>query len=56
MGADHIVAEEQSITGSIGVVSAQIKLQGLFEKVGYNVERLSKGRFAEVSNVVYHDI
>ena len=48
MGADVIVAEEQSITGSIGVVTAKFNAKKLFEKVGYNVERISRGRFAEV--------
>jgi signal peptide peptidase SppA len=48
MGADHIVAEEQSITGSIGVVSAKFNASKLFKKIGYNVERLSRGRYAEV--------
>ncbi|CAM9257424.1 unnamed protein product [Chrysoparadoxa australica] len=48
MACDKIVADEQSITGSIGVVLTKFNLQELFKKAGYNVERISRGRWAEV--------
>ena len=33
-GADYIMAEETSITGSIGVIAQVLTLEGLFDKVG----------------------
>jgi hypothetical protein len=35
MGCNAIVAEETTITGSIGVVAILFKLRALFEKIGY---------------------
>jgi membrane-bound ClpP family serine protease len=37
MACDAIVAEDMTITGSIGVVSAKFNLQKLFEKIGVYV-------------------
>jgi len=34
MGCDAIVAEELTLTGSIGVVLAKFNLQGLLRKIG----------------------
>lgn len=35
MGCNAIVAEETTITGSIGVVAILFKLKTLFERIGY---------------------
>lgn len=41
--ADHIVAMPTTITGSIGVVSGKVALEGAFDKVGYNMESVEVG-------------
>jgi protease-4 len=43
MGADAIVAEPTTITGSIGVVSAKPVFEGLYGKVGMNAQSLERG-------------
>eukprot|EP01042_Synura_sphagnicola_P022417 gene22417-28551_t len=48
MACDVIVAEDLTVTGSIGVVTAKFNAKELFGKIGYNVELLSRGRFAEL--------
>lgn len=50
MGCQKIVAEPLSITGSIGVVTGKFNLSELYEKIGYNTETISRGRFAEILN------
>ena len=46
MGADAIVAEPSTITGSIGVVGGKLVLRGLYDKIGLKREVLSRGRNA----------
>ena len=48
MACDKIVAEEFTVTGSIGVVTSKFNAEKLFEKIGYGTETISRGRFAEV--------
>lgn len=48
MACDLIMAEEFTITGSIGVVTSKFNLQKLNEKLGYNTEVISRGRYAEI--------
>jgi protease-4 len=43
MGADKIIAEPTTITGSIGVVGGKLILKGLYQKLGINVGELSVG-------------
>jgi protease-4 len=47
-GADRIVAEPSTITGSIGVFGGKLNLLGLYQKLGLNVETASRGRNAEM--------
>ena len=47
MGADTVVADDATITGSIGVVGGKFNLKGLYDKVGVNVETLSRGQNSE---------
>ncbi len=47
-GADEIVAEPTTITGSIGVFGGKLNLMGLYRKLGLNVETVSRGRNAEM--------
>jgi len=44
MGADKVIAEPGTITGSIGVISGKLVLKGLFDKVGINTEVISRGK------------
>ncbi|MFP4057245.1 MAG: signal peptide peptidase SppA [Candidatus Brocadiia bacterium] len=46
MGADAIVAQPGSITGSIGVIGGKLVLRGLYEKVGVKKEILTRGKNA----------
>lgn len=47
-GADRIVAEPSTVTGSIGVFGGKLNLLGLYQKLGLNVETASRGRNAEM--------
>lgn len=44
MGADYIYAEPGTITGSIGVISMKLALEGLYEKFGINTDIISRGK------------
>ena len=48
MACDEIVAEELTVTGSIGVVSSKFNAGELNVKLGVGVDTISKGRYAEV--------
>lgn len=48
MACQKIVAESLTLTGSIGVVTGKFSLRELYEKVGFNKETISRGRFAEL--------
>ena len=53
MGCDQIVAEELSVTGSIGVVMMKYQMKELFKKLGIERESVSIGKFAEVSQIKF---
>jgi protease-4 len=46
-GADTIVAEEGTITGSIGVLGGKVSLAGLYEKIYYNTHTFKRGEHAD---------
>ncbi|KAM7280236.1 hypothetical protein ACFE04_007370 [Oxalis oulophora] len=48
MAAGTILAENLTLTGSIGVVTGKFNLGKLYEKIGFNKEILSRGKFAEL--------
>ncbi len=48
MGADMIIAEPTTITGSIGVFAGKYNLEGLFEKIGLTNERIKRGEMADM--------
>ena len=52
MGADTIVAQPATLTGSIGVVAGKIATGGTYAKVGVAIEPVSHGRFAEMYSPV----
>lgn len=43
MGADKIVAEPETITGSIGVISGRLVIGDTYDKIGVNQQMLSRG-------------
>jgi protease-4 len=47
-GADVIVAEPATITGSIGVFGGKLNVMGLYQKLGLSIETVSRGRNAEM--------
>ncbi|KAF8407914.1 hypothetical protein HHK36_007052 [Tetracentron sinense] len=49
MAAGTIVAENLTLTGSIGVVTGKFNLGKLYEKIGFNKEILSRGKYAELT-------
>lgn len=48
MGAHAIVAQPNTVTGSIGVFSGKFNLRGLYEKIGLRSEVLRRGPSADV--------
>jgi protease-4 len=48
MGADTLVAQPGTVTGSIGVIGGKFNVSGLYQRLGMNVEVLSRGRNAEI--------
>ncbi|MGI9457860.1 MAG: signal peptide peptidase SppA [Aeoliella sp.] len=44
MGADKIIAEPTTITGSIGVVGGKMAMQGLYDKLGITIDTISRGK------------
>jgi len=46
MGADAIVAEPLTITGSIGVIGGKLALKGLYDKIGLDTETFTRGKNA----------
>ncbi len=52
MGADRIVAQPNSITGSIGVVFGKMDVRGLYEWAGANVSDVTLARNADIFSLV----
>jgi protease-4 len=48
MGADAVVAQPATLTGSIGIYGGKFNQLGLYRKLGFNVETLARGRRAEM--------
>lgn len=46
-GADAIVAQPNTITGSIGVLALIPDMEELFDKIGYNLETVKRGEHAD---------
>lgn len=46
MGASKIIAQEGTMTGSIGVVGGKIDLAEIYDKVGINKSTISRGQYA----------
>ncbi|CAN1296974.1 Serine protease SPPA, chloroplastic [Linum perenne] len=48
MATDAIVAENLTLTGSIGVIAGKFNFGKLYEKIGYTKEIISRGKYAEL--------
>jgi len=48
MGADQIIAQPGTVTGSIGVVGGKLVIKGLFDMLHLNTEVLTRGKHATV--------
>ena len=48
-----ITADANTITGSIGVVGGKIVLKGMADKIGLNVETVSRGKHAEMLSLMH---
>jgi protease-4 len=46
MGANRILAEPETLTGSIGVVAAAVNVKGTLDRLGIKVERVTRGQHA----------
>jgi protease IV len=46
MGADTIISSPMSLIGSIGIFAGKFSTAGLYEKLGLNTERISRGKNA----------
>ncbi|MCX6639982.1 MAG: signal peptide peptidase SppA [bacterium] len=50
-GADTIIAEEGTITGSIGVIAGKFNLAGLHEKIGYTTHPFKRGEHSDAESM-----
>ena len=48
MGADAIVAERTTLTGSIGVFSGKFNLAGLYDKIGLTTDSVKRGEMSDL--------
>ncbi len=47
---DYIIADPNTLTGSIGVIAAFTNLEGLFEKLGVKVNVIKAGRYKDIGS------
>jgi protease-4 len=50
-GANRIVAEPATLTGSIGVVMVRPNIRGFLARLGINTVTISRGKFADVGDI-----
>jgi len=48
--SDFIIADEMSLTGSIGVISGYLEFSGLMEEYGVGYEELKAGKYKDMGN------
>ncbi len=51
MGADRILAEPGTITGSIGLVGGKLCMGGLYEKIGISTDLITRGKNSDMFSV-----
>lgn len=47
-GTDYVVADPNTLTGSIGVVATAVDMSGLLEKIGVNTTNIVTGRYKDI--------
>ncbi|MDD5171812.1 MAG: signal peptide peptidase SppA [Candidatus ainarchaeum sp.] len=47
---DYIISDPDALTGSIGVISTFVEMQGLFEKLGINVTVVKSGQYKDIGS------
>jgi protease-4 len=50
VGADHVIATDMTITGSIGVIMQTLTLQGLMDKIGIQAHTFKSGQYKDLLN------
>ncbi len=50
MGADHIIAEPGTVTGSIGVVGGKLAMRGMYDKIGITTDKITRGKNSGIFN------
>ncbi len=48
MGTSYIVANEMTITGSVGVIMQSLEYRGLFDKIGLQMHTFKSGKFKDL--------
>ncbi len=48
MGTSHVVANEMTMTGSVGVIMSSVEFKGLFEKVGLRMHTFKSGKLKDL--------
>jgi protease-4 len=50
VGADHLIATDMTITGSIGVIMQTVTLEGLMDKIGIQAHTFKSGKYKDLLN------
>jgi protease-4 len=50
MTGDPVLAYPNTITGSIGVIYGKLSMKGLYDKLGINVELMTRGKYADIDS------
>jgi protease-4 len=50
MTGDPVLAYPNTITGSIGVIYGKLNMRGLYDKLGINVELMTRGKHADIDS------
>jgi len=48
MGSNYIVANDMTITGSVGVIMQSLEYRGLFDKIGLQIHTFKSGKFKDL--------
>ena len=55
LGGDRIIANAGTLTGSIGVISQFLYIEGLYEKLGIETEIVKSGEYKDIGNQLLTD-
>ena len=53
-GTDYIVSEPYALTGSIGVITTAISLEGLFDDLGINITTITSGEHKDIGSMEHN--